>query len=112
MVPTKKLRKNWFINPFGNDFDKYEPEDVSSSSSPTSYLPIWVPFAAAIPAFIIYIVLFFEIELTGVLLSSPHRKLKKGTGFNVDLLIGALMMLFNSLFGLPWMCAAPVRTLG
>ena len=59
--------------------------------------------------------------------------MKKGTGFNLDLLIGgnylkssinlmyfkinnvfttkALMMLANSFFGLPWLCAAPVRTL-
>lgn len=99
LVPTKAIRKNWFINPLGNGFD----EDSS--------LPIWVPFAASLPAFIIFIVLFFEIELTGILLISKHRKLKKGTGFHIDLLLGALMMTFNSLFGLPWMCAAPVRTL-
>lgn len=42
---------------------------------------------------------------------AKHRKLKKGTGFNLDLLLSALMMAVNSLFGLPWMCAAPVRTL-
>jgi hypothetical protein len=100
LVPTKTTRTNWFINPFGNVFDETSPS-----------LPIWVPFAASLPAFIIFIVLFFEIELTGILLNSKHRKLKKGTGFNLDLLLGALMMTFNSFFGLPWMCAAPVRTL-
>lgn len=65
-------------------------------------------------------------------MNAKHRKLKKGTGFNLDLLLGgkifhfqyniirikyflalfkALMMTVNSLFGLPWMCSAPVRTL-
>ena len=87
----------------GNDFDPYGDGYES--------LPLWVPFGAALPAFIIFIVLFFEVELTGILLSAEHRKLKKGTGFNLDLLLGALMMTFNAFFGLPWMCAAPVRTL-
>lgn len=74
-------------------------------------LPIWVPFAAFIPALLIFIVLFFEVELTGMILYAKHRKLKKGTGFNLDLLLLAILMNVNSFFGLPWMCAAPVRTL-
>jgi hypothetical protein len=28
-------------------------------------LPLWVPFASALPAFLIFIVLFMEVELTG-----------------------------------------------
>jgi hypothetical protein len=74
-------------------------------------LPIWVPFASFLPALVIFIVLFFELELTGIILNAEHRKLKKGTGFNIDLLIGASMMVLNSFFGLPWLCTAPVRTL-
>jgi hypothetical protein len=42
---------------------------------------------------------------------SKGRNLKKGSGFNIDLLLGSLMMVINSLLGLPWLCAAPVRTL-
>lgn len=42
---------------------------------------------------------------------SKSRKLRKGTGFNIDLLLGSLMMVMNSFLGLPWLCAAPVRTL-
>ncbi len=51
--PTKDLRKSWYISPFGNDFGES--------------FPIWVPFAAFLPAIVIFIVLFFEIELTGYL---------------------------------------------
>ncbi|CAF0838647.1 unnamed protein product, partial [Brachionus calyciflorus] len=93
LTPTKP--RDWFVSPFGIE----------------SVLPIWVPFLSIVPAFLIFIVLFFEVELTGIILLAKHRKLKKGTGFNLDLLLGALMMTFNSLFGLPWMCSAPVRTL-
>ncbi|RNA18758.1 anion exchange 2-like isoform X2, partial [Brachionus plicatilis] len=74
-------------------------------------LPIWVPLAAFVPALLIFIVLFFELELTGMILYAKHRKLKKGTGFHLDLLILAILMNVNSFFGLPWMCSAPVRTL-
>ena len=49
--------------------------------------------------------------MSSMILYAKSRKLKKGTGFNLDLLLAALMMNLNSLFGLPWTCAAPVRTL-
>ncbi|CAF0718290.1 unnamed protein product [Brachionus calyciflorus] len=90
--PTE-YRKSWIVSPLGEN------------------VPAWVPFAATVPALLIFIVLFFEVELTGMILYAKHRKLKKGTGFNLDLLIMAFLMNVNSLFGLPWMCAAPVRTL-
>jgi hypothetical protein len=45
------------VSPFGNNFAK----NLSSSSS---QLPLWVPFAAVFPAFLIFIVLFFEVEVT------------------------------------------------
>ena len=99
LVPTKNLRVSWFVSPFGNNYENFQ------------YFPWWVPFASIFPASIIFIVLFFEIELTSIILCAKHRKLIKGTGFNLDLLLGSLMMVFNSFFGLPWLCAAPVRTL-
>ena len=36
------------------------------------------------------------------MLNAQHRKLKKGNGFNLDLLICGVLMVINSLFGLPW----------
>lgn len=44
--PTKN--RNWIISPVGSN-----PE-----------YKYWVPFAAIIPALLIFIVLFFEVELT------------------------------------------------
>lgn len=52
LTPTKEeYRKEWFISPLGNEG--------------FVNLPLWVPFASAIPAFLIFIVLFMEVELTG-----------------------------------------------
>lgn len=50
LVPTKSnLRTDWFISPFGS----------------ISKLPMWVPVAAILPALLVFIVLFMELELTG-----------------------------------------------
>ncbi len=52
--PTQKtLRSNWFVNPFGNNYEKGVE------------FKIWVTFASILPAMVIFVVLFFEIELTG-----------------------------------------------
>ena len=71
------MRKNWIISPFGNNYND-QPNDFS----------FWVPIFAIVPASLVFIILFFEVELTGIMLSAKHRKLKKGNGFNVDLLLG------------------------
>lgn len=99
--PTDQNRLGWFIKPFGNNF----------AIDTNTEIPFYVPLLSIFPALLVFIVLFFEVEVTGFMLHSKHRKLKKGAGFNLDLFIAALMMNLNSFFGLPWMCAAPVRTL-
>ena len=53
LVPTHPIRKGWFVSPFGNNFDLDES------------FPFWIPLAALFPAFLVFIVLFFEVELTG-----------------------------------------------
>lgn len=62
LVPTHPIRKSWIVSPFGNNFDLNES------------FPEWIPFAAIFPAFLVFIVLFFEVELTGYqsLFSSIH----------------------------------------
>lgn len=46
-----------------------------------------------------------------VLVNKKERKLKKGSGFHLDLVIVSFMCLGCSFFGLPWMCAATVQTI-
>lgn len=45
---TDSAKRGWFINPMG----MYEP------------LPLWAIAAAAIPALLVYILIFVEIEIT------------------------------------------------
>ena len=38
-------------------------------------------------------------------------KVTKGTGYHLDILIAGLLVAISGLFGLPWICAAPVRSI-
>ncbi len=98
LLPTHSARLTWLVSPFG------------SNHSQRHAFAWWIPVGSLLPAFLIFVILFFEVELIGVELVNKKRGLKKGTGFNLDIVLGSLMMVFNSFFGLPWLCAAPVRT--
>lgn len=45
-----------------------------------------------------------------MLVSKKEHKLKKGTGFHLDLFLMGVLSAVAGLFGVPWMCAATVRT--
>lgn len=45
-----------------------------------------------------------------MILNKKERKLKKGSGYHIDQLILGFLTFLGGLFGLPWMCAATVRT--
>ncbi|XP_048578952.1 band 3 anion transport protein isoform X2 [Nematostella vectensis] len=92
--PTLKTKRGWFINPMGL---------VDSMKAG------WV-FAAIIPALFVGILLFMETELTGVLINKKENCLQKRPGYNMDLLLMGVITLICSLFGLPWMCPATVRS--
>ncbi|XP_045178660.2 anion exchange protein 2-like isoform X2 [Mercenaria mercenaria] len=85
---------NWFVNPLGGK----EP------------IQVWLMLVAAIPAFLIFLLLFLELQLTQMLLHKNEFKLKKGSGFHLDQFILGLVIFLCALFGLPWMCPATVRS--
>ncbi|CAG5130391.1 unnamed protein product, partial [Candidula unifasciata] len=93
LTPTSPTR-GWFINPMGEH----------------QTTPLWLAFAAALPGFLIFILLFMETQITEMILNKKERKLKKGSGYHIDQLILGFLTLMGGLFGLPWMCAATVRT--
>ena len=88
--PTRDERHSFVIYPF--DLEGY-----------------WI-IAAFLPALCVSILLFMETELTGVLLNKRKNKLRKGGGYNMDLVVMGLICGLCSIFGLPWMCAATVRS--
>ena len=95
MSVTSPDRKTWLINPMG----------VAQTLSAGAI------FGALVPAILVSILIFMEIEFTGIILDKKDHKLKKGVGYNLDLFVLGLLVGLCSILGLPWMCATPIHTL-
>ncbi|CAB3400332.1 unnamed protein product [Caenorhabditis bovis] len=76
------------------------------------YFVNWLTIPVAISAgFLVFILLFVEVEITEQMLMRAERKLRKGGGSHWDLLLMGFVILIASIFGLPWMCAAAVQSI-
>ena len=73
--------------------------------------PSWVWAASAIPAVLVSILLYLDQNITVRLVNNPEFQLKKGSGYNLDLAVVGGLVGVCSMFGLPWMVAATVRSL-
>uniref|UniRef100_A0AAR2KWC3 Anion exchange protein n=1 Tax=Pygocentrus nattereri TaxID=42514 RepID=A0AAR2KWC3_PYGNA len=91
---TSPDKRGWFISPFG---DK-QP------------FPTWMMGAAVVPALLVFILIFMETQITTLIVSKKERRLIKGSGFHLDLLLIVILGAICPLFGLPWLTAATVRS--
>ncbi|KAG9349444.1 hypothetical protein JZ751_027887 [Albula glossodonta] len=91
---TSPDKRGWFISPFG---DK-QP------------FPVWMMGASVVPAVLVFILIFMETQITSLIVSKKERRLVKGSGFHLDLLLIVLLGAICPLFGLPWLTAATVRS--
>ncbi|KAG7263334.1 hypothetical protein CRUP_036657 [Coryphaenoides rupestris] len=82
--------RGWYISPLGIKKD----------------FPVWMMGACCVPAVLVFILIFLESQIT----TKPERKMVKGSGFHLDLLILVTMGGISSLFGVPWLSAATVRS--
>ena len=73
--------------------------------------PSWVWLASAAPALLATILVYLDQNITVRLVNSPQNRLQKGGAYHLDLVVVALMIAVFSLFGLPWLVAATVRSL-
>jgi hypothetical protein len=72
----------------------------------------YIPFFAAVPAFLAFILVFLDNGITLHLLNHPSHKLNShGHGYNLDTVIIGLAIGVNSMIGFPWLVAATVRSL-
>ncbi|XP_061465421.1 anion exchange protein 3 isoform X2 [Rhineura floridana] len=92
---TAPNKRGWFIHPLGSK----------------QAFPMWMMFASAIPALLVFILIFMETQITTLIVSKKERKLIKGSGFHLDLLLIGTMGGLCALFGLPWLTAATVRSI-
>ncbi|MCP4172411.1 MAG: HCO3- transporter, partial [Fuerstiella sp.] len=73
--------------------------------------PTWVWLAAIGPAILATLLLFLDQNITARLINSPDHKLQKGDAYHYDLALLGGLVAVCSLFGLPWLVAATVRSL-
>ncbi len=73
--------------------------------------PGWVQAASAIPALLVSMLLYLDQNITVRLVNDAEYKLEKGSGYHLDLGVVGVLVGVCSLFGLPWMVAATVRSL-
>ncbi|XP_030364556.1 band 3 anion transport protein isoform X7 [Strigops habroptila] len=92
---TNSSARGWFIYPLGK----------------SNSFPIWMMFASVVPALLVFILIFLETQITTLIISKPERKLVKGSGFHLDLLLIVAMGGLAALFGMPWLSATTVRTI-
>ncbi|CAG5897328.1 unnamed protein product [Menidia menidia] len=91
---TNPKARGWFINPMGEKKD----------------FPVWMMGASCVPALLVFILIFMESQITTLIVSKPERKMMKGSGFHYDLLLLVTMGGISSIFGVPWLSAATVRS--
>ncbi|XP_061556736.1 solute carrier family 4 member 1a (Diego blood group) [Phycodurus eques] len=91
---TNSDARGWFINPTGAKKN----------------FPIWMMAACCVPAVLVFILIFLESQITTLIVSKPERKMVKGSGFHFDLLLLVTMGGISSIFGVPWLSAATVRS--
>ncbi|XP_058463431.1 band 3 anion transport protein isoform X4 [Malaya genurostris] len=93
------------------------PEGLSPSDAtrrgwliPLGGVPGWMPFAAGVPAMLVYILIFMETHISELIVDKPERGLKKGSGLHVDIVLLCFLNTMCGFFGMPWHCAATVRS--
>uniref|UniRef100_A0A8C7RXP1 Anion exchange protein n=1 Tax=Oncorhynchus mykiss TaxID=8022 RepID=A0A8C7RXP1_ONCMY len=91
---TSPDKRGWFISPFGD----LKP------------FPAWMMGASVVPALLVFILIFMETQITTLIVSKKERRLVKGSGFHLDLLLIVTLGAMCPLLGLPWLTAATVRS--
>jgi len=74
-------------------------------------IPLWARFAAAGPALLVTVLVFLDQNITARIVNSPDHRLHKGEAYHLDLGVVGVLVAACSLFGLPWLVAATVRSL-
>ncbi len=73
--------------------------------------PVWFWFASIPIALLATVLLFLDQNITVRIVNSPHHRLRKGSGYNLDMAVVAVLVAVCAAFGLPWLVAATVRSL-
>ena len=101
-IGTGATAGGWLINPF---------PPATTYLDITYSLPVWAYFAAAVPAMLLYVLLFMETHICELLMMDRTNAMPnpKGAGVHWDIVLLCGLNCLGSFFGSPWVCAATVR---
>ncbi|XP_046734499.1 band 3 anion transport protein isoform X1 [Diprion similis] len=74
-------------------------------------IPVWLALVCVVPALLVYILIFMETQISELIIDKKERKLRKGNGYHMDIVVVSLMNVGCGFIGMPWCCAASVRSL-
>ena len=74
-------------------------------------IPMNIRLLCALPAILLTALFFMDQNISVKLVNSPENKLKKGTGYNLDMVALGVITGVLSVVGLPWMCGATVQSM-
>lgn len=74
-------------------------------------VPVGIRLAAVGPALLVTVLVYLDQNITARIVNSPDNCLRKGEAYHLDLMIVGVLMAVCSIFGLPWLVAATVRSL-
>jgi hypothetical protein len=81
------------------------------ADAPQTAVPQFLPFFTIAPALLASVLLFLDQNITARLMNKSDNRLKKGPGYHLDLAVLSVVIFVSSMLGLPWMCAATVRSI-
>ncbi|MFT7618248.1 MAG: mannitol/fructose-specific phosphotransferase system IIA component (Ntr-type) [Planctomycetota bacterium] len=92
------------------------PNEITTSSGRPwliSFMdaPISLIFLSIIPAILCSVLVYLDQNITARLVNSPDNHLNKGSAYHYDLALVGVLVGVCSIFGLPWLVAATVRSL-
>jgi hypothetical protein len=88
LSPSNPVVRGWIISPISDT------------------LPLYLIFAAALPALLVFILIFMETQICELII---NKKCKKGTGHHLDTVLVCFLNVGCGFIGAPWMPAATVR---
>lgn len=74
-------------------------------------VPGWIYIAALVPAILVATLVYLDQNITARVVNAPDNKLARGSAYHLDLALVGLLVGLCSMFGLPWLVAATVRSL-
>lgn len=92
------------------------PDEISTSSGRPWFIsfmdaPKSLIFLSIIPAILCSVLVYLDQNITARLVNSPDNHLHKGSAYHYDLALVGVLVGVCSIFGLPWLVAATVRSL-